>query len=386
MKNRTICTVTFLLLVIIATFARTTINMEKDGGVYKVPCVVNGLRMKFIFDTGAATVCISESMAQYMLENDYLKRSDILGSGLSSVADGRIVDHVKIRLATIEIGGLKLNNVEAVVIEGQTSPLLLGQSAISKMGKVSISGNQLIIEEAGGDCSQDEIDYWVKLANDYYAKRIYDKAALYYQKICDCGVLTDYGKYLLGASYQELNNVRQALSIYEELNRKIQDHTTDLELEEQVILWANMAICYKAMGNLNASISYNLLALTKSDGSNWELGVDLCQALAMDYFAQRDARNANDYAIFGLKIILRNKYPSVYREWEKKGFRDLGSVLSRHRWGKEETMGNFIFILCDDYYNSTGQPHCQMLRIASEMGYEGAQEVYRIWRNSGICP
>lgn len=138
--------------------------MEKDGGVYKVPCVVNGLRMKFIFDTGAANVCISESMVTYMLENDYLDKSDILGTGQSSVADGRIVDHVKIRLNTLEIGGLKLSNVEAVVIEGQTSPLLLGQSAISKMGKVSINGNQLIIEEAGGDCSQADIDTWDKLA------------------------------------------------------------------------------------------------------------------------------------------------------------------------------------------------------------------------------
>ena len=386
MKNRTICTVTFLMLVIIATFAKTTINMEKDGGVYKVPCVVNGLRMKFIFDTGAATVCISESMAQYMLENDYLKRSDILGSGQSSVADGRIVDHVKIRLATIEIGGLKLNNVEAVVIEGQASPLLLGQSAISKMGKVSISGNQLIIEEAGGGCATEELNYWDGLASDYYDRKVYDKAALYYQKIYDCGRLSDFGKYLLGTCYQSLDNERQALSIYEELNRKIKDRTADLGLQDQVLLWANMAICYKVMGNLQASIAYNNLAFTKADVNDWELVVDLCQALAMDYFALKDYRNADDWAILGIKIILRKKYPSVYSEWERKGFKELGSVLSKYRWGKEEILGNLIFILCDDYYNSIGQPHCQMLRIASEMGYEGAQEVYRIWRNAGICP
>ena len=92
MKNiKTITTAIVLLFAVTMTFARTTITMEKDGGVYKVPCVVNGLRMKFIFDTGAANVCISESMATYMLENDYLNKSDILGTGQSSVADGRIV-------------------------------------------------------------------------------------------------------------------------------------------------------------------------------------------------------------------------------------------------------------------------------------------------------
>jgi aspartyl protease family protein len=33
--------------------------MQKDGGVYKVPCTVNGLKLEFIFDTGASVVSIS---------------------------------------------------------------------------------------------------------------------------------------------------------------------------------------------------------------------------------------------------------------------------------------------------------------------------------------
>lgn len=61
----------FLICVIYSALAtaKVTIEMEKEGGVYKVPCIVNGLRMRFIFDTGAANVCISETMANYMLEN-----------------------------------------------------------------------------------------------------------------------------------------------------------------------------------------------------------------------------------------------------------------------------------------------------------------------------
>ncbi len=45
----------------------------------------------------------------------------------------------------IEIAGLVLRNVDAVVIHSQSAPLLLGQSAIQKLGKVSISGNTLTI-------------------------------------------------------------------------------------------------------------------------------------------------------------------------------------------------------------------------------------------------
>ena len=139
----------FLLLIIlffaISLSAQVTITMEQDGGVYKVPCKVNGAKMKFIFDTGAATVCLSETMAKYLLENDYITRDDILGSGKSQVADGRIVDHVRINIRDIEIAGLHINDIEASVVEGQNAPLLLGQTAIQKLGIVSIKGNKLII-------------------------------------------------------------------------------------------------------------------------------------------------------------------------------------------------------------------------------------------------
>ena len=143
----------FVTLLAVSTLlsAQVTITMEQDGGVYKVPCVVNGAKMKFIFDTGAATVCLSESMAEYLLDNDYITRDDILGIGTSQVADGRIVDHVKINLRDIEIAGLHLKDVEAVVVEGQRAPLLLGQTAIQKLGKVSIEGNKLTIDNGVKD-------------------------------------------------------------------------------------------------------------------------------------------------------------------------------------------------------------------------------------------
>lgn len=143
----------FAILLVVSTLlsAQVTITMEQEGGVYKVPCVVNGAKMKFIFDTGAATVCLSESMAEYLLVNDYITKDDILGTGTSQVADGRIVDHVKINLRDIEVAGLHLKDVEAVVVEGQRAPLLLGQTAIQKLGKVSIEGNKLTIDNGRND-------------------------------------------------------------------------------------------------------------------------------------------------------------------------------------------------------------------------------------------
>lgn len=137
-----------LLFVVSTTLSATvTITMEQEAGVYKIPCVVNGLRMKFIFDTGATSVCISQNMANFMYENDYITDSDIEDIGNTRLGNGEIVEHVKIKLREVEIGGLKLKDVEAIVVRGQDAPLLLGQSVIQRLGTISISGNMLTIHD-----------------------------------------------------------------------------------------------------------------------------------------------------------------------------------------------------------------------------------------------
>lgn len=146
------------LMMSVVASAQVTIQMEKEGGVYKVPCTVNGVKMKFIFDTGASTVCISQSMAQFLLDGDYLSVDDIVGTGQSQVADGSIVNHVEIILRDVEIGGMHIHNVEATVIEGQNAPLLLGQTAISELGRISIEGDKLLIHAADNGLSQEQIN------------------------------------------------------------------------------------------------------------------------------------------------------------------------------------------------------------------------------------
>jgi predicted aspartyl protease len=49
-----------LLFVTTFCFGQTTIQMTKVSGVYEMPCTVNGLKLKFIFDSGASDVCISD--------------------------------------------------------------------------------------------------------------------------------------------------------------------------------------------------------------------------------------------------------------------------------------------------------------------------------------
>ena len=96
---------------------QTIIKMEENNGIYKIPCLVNGARMKFIFDTGATSVSMSSQMANYLLENDYISKEDIISSGKSSIADGTIIDHVIINLRDVEISGLHLSNSSIINIK-----------------------------------------------------------------------------------------------------------------------------------------------------------------------------------------------------------------------------------------------------------------------------
>mgnify|MGYP002776377742 CR=1 FL=1 len=56
----------FLFFMAANIFSQTVIIMNKENGVYTVPCKINGLSLKFIFDTGASDVSISLTEAMFL--------------------------------------------------------------------------------------------------------------------------------------------------------------------------------------------------------------------------------------------------------------------------------------------------------------------------------
>ena len=112
----------------------TVVPLEESNGVYKIPCKVNGLNLKFVFDTGASDVSLSLIEARFMLKNGYLSESDFIGTEQYQVASGDIYEGYTVILARIEIGGKVLTNVRATIVNSNEAPLLLGQSALSQLG------------------------------------------------------------------------------------------------------------------------------------------------------------------------------------------------------------------------------------------------------------
>jgi|GEM_PF-1298509 len=136
---RAIVALAILCLSTTTAYCQTVVQMEKKDGVYFVPCTVNGLKLKFIFDTGASSVSISLSEAVFMLKNGYMSEDDLIGTERYRIANGDIAEGTEVNLRSITIGGKELRNVKASIVHSTSAPLLLGQSLLERFGNVSIN-------------------------------------------------------------------------------------------------------------------------------------------------------------------------------------------------------------------------------------------------------
>ena len=124
----------------------TEVPFERTNGVTKVKCSINGLPLYFIFDTGASDISMSSVEVAFMFKNGYLSAKDVVGRRNYLTASGDVVAGTLINIAEIDFGGLKLTNVRASVVKGQTAPLLLGQTVLQRLGKIEIDYNRNVLK------------------------------------------------------------------------------------------------------------------------------------------------------------------------------------------------------------------------------------------------
>jgi clan AA aspartic protease (TIGR02281 family) len=203
------------------TQAQITVEMEQQNGIYYLQGKVNGLNLKFIFDTGASNVSLSLAEALFMLKNGYIARDDIKGGSYAQIANGDIVENTEVILKSIEIGGVTIYNVKALISHNLSAPLLLGQSAIQKLGPIQLDKDKLIIQNGKN------------FKSEKTGKTLYQRA---FQ-------LAESGQYTASITTSE-----EALK-----------YTTDQNTK--AYLYDNMAFCYKRIGKLDKSIDCENLAL-----------------------------------------------------------------------------------------------------------------------------
>jgi aspartyl protease family protein len=90
--------------------------------------IVNGTSLRFIVDTGATSVALSSSDAKRAGIN-YLAGS----RAVTQTANGPIPVY-SVKIDTLRVGDIEINNVDAIVIEGDRLPIgLLGMSFLNRM-------------------------------------------------------------------------------------------------------------------------------------------------------------------------------------------------------------------------------------------------------------
>lgn len=297
-----------LLLVVIlgqsVLFAQERIPMTLEkSGIYTIPCEVNGLRLNFVFDTGASAVHISLIEAAFMLKNGYITEDDFIGTGNYSMADGSIAENALINLKSIKIGNTVINNVTACVSSNINASLLLGQSAIQKLGKYAIEGNYLVLYNSRSESHSDntvldnQYQLWLTLSDEYetgtfeefreYLSDENNRRKLY-DAIIDDYDLPDYETF---SSQLGFDNINESISLEKKiaLAKERLSNLYSILKEDGYNLGTKLEFQNKLKDSATATRFYNNMT---EDG--YELGTlnDFLNLISLAYFSsQQDGRS-----------------------------------------------------------------------------------------------
>jgi aspartyl protease family protein len=119
-----------------------SVAMQRDGGTYFVPVLINGaITLSFVVDSGAADVSIPADVVLTLMRTGTLKETDFLGEKTYVLADGSKVPSQTFRIRSLKIGEKVLENVNASVASVQ-GDLLLGQSFLGRLKSWSIDNTK----------------------------------------------------------------------------------------------------------------------------------------------------------------------------------------------------------------------------------------------------
>ena len=113
--------------------------MRADNGHFFARALVNGQSVDFIVDTGATSVALTETDARRIGIALDPSSYTVVGSGASGEVRGQFVT-----LASVSLDGKRVEQVSGAVLEGSEISLL-GQSFLSRMGRIEIAGDRMII-------------------------------------------------------------------------------------------------------------------------------------------------------------------------------------------------------------------------------------------------
>ncbi|MDO6415856.1 TIGR02281 family clan AA aspartic protease [Sphingomonas sp. BIUV-7] len=116
----------------------TSLRRATDGLFYAT-ALINGQPVRFLVDTGASVVTLTEEDAKRL---DIMP--DSLTSGRAETANGRAVFGWT-QIATVEVAGHRVEDVRAAVLSNDAGVSLLGQNLLARLGRVRMEKDKIII-------------------------------------------------------------------------------------------------------------------------------------------------------------------------------------------------------------------------------------------------
>ena len=121
------------------------VAVEALYGAFVVPVVLNDfLAAKFIVDSGAADVSITEDMVSALMKSGTMTGADLLGNKTYMLADGTMHEGKIYRMASVRIGGMVMQDVTVRIAAGNSS-LLLGQSFLRRLKSWSMDNARQVL-------------------------------------------------------------------------------------------------------------------------------------------------------------------------------------------------------------------------------------------------
>jgi aspartyl protease family protein len=121
-----------------------TVTVESGrGGHFQVEGAVDGRRLDFLVDTGATVVALCERDANRL--GIFPRPTEY--TGRTSTANG-VIAVAPVRLSSLEINGIRVYDVAAVVIPDKSlSGNLLGMSFLSRVRRFEMANGRLVMEQ-----------------------------------------------------------------------------------------------------------------------------------------------------------------------------------------------------------------------------------------------
>jgi len=117
-----------------------TVIDRADNGHFFTVADVNGEPIKFVVDTGATEVALTQDDARRAGIKFDPGQFDVVGTGASGAVRGQEVE-----LEDVVLDGKRVSGIHAVVLDGLTISLL-GQNYLRRLDSVAISGDTMTLK------------------------------------------------------------------------------------------------------------------------------------------------------------------------------------------------------------------------------------------------